>query len=61
MISFKCQDARQDCSFETEAKTEKELMDKIYEHYEEVHDVHDLKKNRNVDLMGKIKNAIKKN
>ncbi len=61
MISFKCEDAGSDCPFKTEAKTEKELMNKIYEHYEEVHGVHDLKKNRNVDLMRKIKKAIKKN
>ena len=56
MPSFKCKDIGMDCSFEAQASTEEELMDKIKKHASEVHNM----KTIPPDLSDKIKKAIKK-
>jgi predicted small metal-binding protein len=56
MPSFKCKDIGMDCPFETTAKTNEELMQKIATHAASVHGIKDVPP----DLMVKIKGAIKK-
>jgi len=56
MPSFKCKDIGMACPFETNAKTEDELMKKIAEHAAKAHDI----KTVPPELMAKIKKAIKK-
>jgi predicted small metal-binding protein len=56
MPSFKCTDIGMACPFETNAKTEDELMKKIAEHAAKAHDI----KTVPPELAAKIKKAIKK-
>jgi len=57
MPSFKCKDLGMKCDFEATAKTEEELMKKITEHATKVHN---MKPPFPLDMMQKVKKAIKK-
>ena len=56
IVTFACKDVGMECSFKTNAPTEKELMPKIAEHASKVHNM------KTIDpvMMTKVKGAIKK-
>jgi predicted small metal-binding protein len=56
MPSFKCADIGMECSYETSANTESELMAKIAEHGANAHDIKTIPE----DMKDKIQKAIKK-
>ncbi len=55
MPSLRCKDVGLDCDFEATAATEEELLKKVAEHAEKVHDM----KTIPPDVMDKVKKAIR--
>lgn len=56
MPSFKCKDLGMNCPFEATAKTEEDLLKKTVEHASKAHNM----KTISLDMMAKVKKAIKK-
>ncbi len=55
MPSLRCKDVGLDCDFEATAATEEELLKKVAEHAEKVHDM----KTIPPDVLDKVKKAIR--